>query len=235
MRVAAPREARARLRLPGMLAGAALVLLGALLVSQLDKPALGRMLVAPLESAVPAADLGSADRVDGIIALGGNFIRFQMALDIADRYPTAIILMSAGGYLEGRARRLVRERSVPEARLVIETRSTTTFENARFAAELLRPMPGQRWVLVTDAWHMPRAAALFESAGFHVLPAPLFHPGEHPRMHPLEIAVKEWTKLVYYRLMGRIDAFLPRPRDRRYGAEEMRAEPGERSGHERAR
>jgi uncharacterized SAM-binding protein YcdF (DUF218 family) len=207
---ASPRMPGFTLQLFSGLAGAGLMLAGSLVVSQIDTVAFGRKLTAPLERAVPAVDLGPEQRIDGIIALGGNFVRFQMALDIAEQYPQAVILMSAGGYIESRAWRLVREHAIPEARVVMETRSETTFENARYAAEILRPRPTQRWVLVTDAWHMPRAAALFESAGFCVLPAPLFHPGENPTMHPLEIAVKEWGKLVYYRLMGRTDAIVPR-------------------------
>jgi uncharacterized SAM-binding protein YcdF (DUF218 family) len=181
----------------------------AVAASKLDLSEVGHKLTAPLERAVPVAVLGPGVPVAGIIALGGNFKRFELALDIAEEIPTARILISAGG-LKKRTVALLLQRGIPEARSILETISTTTYENARVAADLLEPRPEQQWVLVTDAWHMPRAMAVFEAAGFRVLPAPLYHPGENPRMHSLEIALKEWSKLAFYRLMGRTPALLPR-------------------------
>ncbi len=54
----------------------------------------------------------------------------------------------------------------------LETRSANTRENARFAAELLLPLDIERILLVTHAWHEPRAVREFKRAGFEVLPAP---------------------------------------------------------------
>jgi uncharacterized SAM-binding protein YcdF (DUF218 family) len=54
-----------------------------------------------------------------------------------------------------------------------EEASRTTWENATRSAELLHKDGIKRVVLVTQAWHMPRARWCFEQAGFQVLSAPV--------------------------------------------------------------
>ena len=56
--------------------------------------------------------------------------------------------------------------SLPESRLVLEDKSRNTIENAVFTRRLVDPKPGERWLLVTSAWHMPRAMGVFRQAGF---------------------------------------------------------------------
>jgi uncharacterized SAM-binding protein YcdF (DUF218 family) len=53
-----------------------------------------------------------------------------------------------------------------------EDASDTTLENARCSRALLARAGIDRIYLVTHAWHMPRARAAFERAGFSVVPAP---------------------------------------------------------------
>jgi uncharacterized SAM-binding protein YcdF (DUF218 family) len=54
----------------------------------------------------------------------------------------------------------------------IEEQSRTTYENALYTAELLKQKGIQNVVLVTHAWHMPRARAAFEHFDVRVIPAP---------------------------------------------------------------
>jgi uncharacterized SAM-binding protein YcdF (DUF218 family) len=54
-----------------------------------------------------------------------------------------------------------------------EGRSRTTWENAQYSAEMLLPQGIKRVVVVTQAWHMPRAVWSFQKAGFEVVPAPV--------------------------------------------------------------
>ena len=53
-----------------------------------------------------------------------------------------------------------------------EARSRTTAENAAMSAAILKEAGVSRIVLVTQAFHMPRAVRLFRSAGLEVIPAP---------------------------------------------------------------
>jgi len=55
----------------------------------------------------------------------------------------------------------------------LEEQSRTTWENALLSAELLQPQGVRRVVLVTQAWHMPRARWSFEQAGFEVITTPM--------------------------------------------------------------
>lgn len=54
-----------------------------------------------------------------------------------------------------------------------EGESRTTWENARFSADMLLPQGIKRVVVVTQAWHMPRSVWSFQAAGFEVVPAPV--------------------------------------------------------------
>ncbi|MCP3920090.1 MAG: YdcF family protein [bacterium] len=92
-----------------------------------------------------------------------------------------------------------------------EDQSRSTRQNARCSAELLRPEGIDRIVLVTHAWHMPRAKASFEAAGLEVIAAPTaFHPwpGERlpglvPSAHSLREsawAIHEWIGRLWYAL-----------------------------------
>ena len=66
------------------------------------------------------------------------------------------------------AGRLFEALGIARERLVLEDKSRDTFENATLTARLVNPKPGERWLLVTSAWHMPRAMGCFRRAGVAV-------------------------------------------------------------------
>lgn len=55
----------------------------------------------------------------------------------------------------------------------VEDRSDNTLENARLSRLMLNTAGIGHILLVTHAWHMPRAKLAFENAGFTVIPAPM--------------------------------------------------------------
>ena len=206
---------------------------------------LGLMAAAPLENRFPqpAADMPPPF---GIIVLGGavngpvSKARGEIVFDegermieaafLAKRYPQARMVFTGGsGSLIAKskeapaARELLIELGVDPARIIVEEKSRNTEENAQFTAAIVRPEPKQRWLLVTSAFHMPRAIGVFEKAGFDVVADPVAYrtlgpghgwqwdldPGRGFRI--FETAVHEWIGLAVYRATGRIDSLFPGP------------------------
>ena len=95
----------------------------------------------------------------------------------------------------------------------VEGRSADTRENARFSAELLRLAGLRRILLVTSAWHMPRAVDCFAREGIEVVAAPTAFRGEVfaswtsfvPHWNGLRdtcLALHEWGGRIVYALRG---------------------------------
>jgi uncharacterized SAM-binding protein YcdF (DUF218 family) len=210
---------------------------------------LGNVLVLPLEerfASVPAP--GPQDRVDGIILLGGfedGWVsagrsglglneaaeRLTEGVRLALRHPSAKIVftggvgsfLSKGVEATGPVGKFLSEAGIADDRIVLEGKSRNTYENALFTRELVRPAVGERWYLVTSAFHMPRAIGLFRKAGFDVIAYPVDYRTRGPAdagrlfdripagLQRLDLAVSEWLGLLAYRALGRIDDVFPVP------------------------
>jgi uncharacterized SAM-binding protein YcdF (DUF218 family) len=102
--------------------------------------------------------------------------RVVAALDLARRHPGARVVLPGGSgrlvpedFTEADVTaRFLEEQGVAPNRIVVENRSRTTAENAAFTRQLVDPKPGERWLLVTSAWHMPGPVAVFRREGFPV-------------------------------------------------------------------
>jgi uncharacterized SAM-binding protein YcdF (DUF218 family) len=68
---------------------------------------------------------------------------------------------------------------VPAAAIRVEPHSTTTWQNATFAAALEPPLARRIW-LVTSALHMPRALYAFHEAGFDACAFPAYTQHQGP-------------------------------------------------------
>ncbi|MBX6323041.1 MAG: YdcF family protein, partial [Rhodospirillaceae bacterium] len=208
----------------------------------------GDWITAPLEDRFPAPQ-PLPEGVDGIVVLGGGveterFVergqvglgpaaeRFTTAIALMRRYPQARVVYTAGDpslrglganppEAEG-ARRLYAALGVDTARILFEGRARTTHENAVLAKAAAHPQPGETWLLVTSAWHMPRAVGCFRSVGWPVVPYPVDYltTGRLWRDKGLDLAgelmlmtvgSREWLGLAVYRLLGYTDALFPGP------------------------
>ena len=108
-------------------------------------------------------------------------------------------------------------------RILLEGASRTTHENAVNLARLLDPKAGQTYVLVTSAYHMPRAVGTFRQHGFEIVAWPVDYRTIGPRdmlsgfgsiaagLERVDLAFKEWIGLLAYWASGRSDALWPGP------------------------
>lgn len=206
---------------------------------------LGALLLHELEVRFPPWD-ASRGAPDGIVILGGaispNLSRIYgdtvvnghagriLAIGkLARAYPNARIVysggdanLSAGGEAETSALPpLLDSLGVPRDRVIMEGRSRNTEENAVFTKDLVKPKPGERWLVVTSAWHMPRAIGCFRRIGFAVEAYPVsWRTGKQVSLGPsvvfgyglaaTDFAAHEWIGLVAYWITGRTNELLPR-------------------------
>lgn len=233
----ATRFKRAGIRL----AGSSLVLLAIAGFSPL-----GALLTNKLESRFPPWD-PSHGAPDGIVVLGGGISpklsrdsgdtmvtgdagRVIAIAKLARAYPNARIVYSSGDaslFGDGLAEAeflypLLDSFGVARERVMLESRSRNTVENAVLSKELVKPKPGERWLLVTSAWHMPRAVGCFRRIGFSVEAYPVawrsrlrgsLVPGNGlgDGLARLDSVTHEWMGLMAYWLTGRTSELLPGP------------------------
>ena len=144
---------------------------------------------------------------DVIIMLGGGAIRDSQDVDgegtlcasPANRLLTAVrlqkrlnlpILLSGGQVYSDTgaeamiAGRILQSLGVPENKILLETKSVNTTQNAIFSAEILREKKFIKPIIVTSAFHMNRAVLNFRQQGFEVIACPTdFLVPRNPKFH----------------------------------------------------
>jgi len=208
----------------------------------------GNVLVLPLEQrfAMRVPDVPQ-EKVSGIILLGGfedgsitdrrgglalneSAERLTETLRLARALPDVKVIFTGGsGSLFGGEgigsdiRKFLIDGGIDPRRIVIENMSRNTYENATFTKALVKPTSEDKWLLVTSAFHMPRAVGVFRKVGFDVVPYPVdFRTrGRRDAIRPFDsisvglertdLAAKEWIGLFAYWMSGRSASLFPGP------------------------
>jgi uncharacterized SAM-binding protein YcdF (DUF218 family) len=201
--------------------GRCLVTLAAVVFFVISFAPLGHWWMHILEERFPRPDLASLQPPDGIVVLGGSLSSLAatrnynaIALNqrgervvelaiLARRFPKARLVHSGGtGDLrqenppesEG-LKPFAEALGIDPARLEFEERSRNTYENALYSRQQLQPKPGQRWLLVTSAAHMPRSVGVFREVGWQMIPYPVdFEAAEDPQWLNVD-PVRNWYLL----------------------------------------
>lgn len=185
------------------------------------------------------------EKVDGIIVLGGSIIpdrsiewqqletnmyheRLSSFLELAQRYPEARLVFTGGNSETEKDKPTEAEiaevyflqAGISSERLLIEDKARNTAENAMYSRKLVDLQANETWIVITTAYHMPRAIGVFCQQDWSVIPYPvdhqtlpskLYQPGYSLIWHAnhLVMASHEWLGLLYYYLTDKTHQLLP--------------------------
>lgn len=225
-------------------AARALIALCTLLLLWLSFVPLGEWILAPLEKRFPA-NVALPAQVDGIVVLGGAIdpvlsAAWQQAelgggaervtafAYLASLYPDAQLVYTGGSgdLLRQQDREadfapyLLGQLGLGNRAIIYESESRNTWENAVNCKQLVNVQTDEEWILVTSAYHMPRAVGVFCQRGWPVTPYPVDHQSESGNLWrvqfgllgnlgELRTGLREWLALIAYRITGRSDRLLP--------------------------
>lgn len=171
-------------------------------------------------------------RARGQISVGGDVERLLFLRKLAEAYSGVPLVYTGGSnrLFDNAAKEadyfpeFARLIGWDPARLVLESKSRNTYENAVFSKALVTVAPDKPWILITSARHMPRAIGIFRKQGWPVIAYPVDYitaPGEggYPPLflnlsHGLgmvDSAAHELLGLAAARLAGHSDSFFPGP------------------------
>ena len=185
------------------------------------------------------------EQVDGIIVLGGSIIpdrsvewqqletnqfheRLSSFLQLAQLYPDAKLVFSGGNASTNKekpteaqiAKTYFLKSGISPERLLIENKARNTAENVSYSKQLVNPKSNETWLMITTAYHMPRAIGVFCQQNWKVIPYPvdhqtlpskLYQPGFSLMLNAnnFVFATHEWLGLLAYYLSGKTHQLLP--------------------------
>lgn len=208
---------------------------------------LGEWLLYPLETRFPT-NPELPRQIDGIIVLSGaedavlsaqwNQVelgdgaeRYIAFFNLARQYPNARLIFTGGsGSMIDQshkgadvAKTLFQSLGLDSSRVIFERESRNTYENAIYSKKIASPAAGEKWLLITTAWHMPRSMGIFAKAGWPMIAYPVDHQTSPDNLFRINLAfaqhlsgvktaIREWLGLAAYRLSGRTAVFFPGPK-----------------------
>ncbi|MEM7464021.1 MAG: YdcF family protein [Pseudomonadota bacterium] len=165
---------------------------------------------------------------DATYAMGEASDRLIKGLELKRRFPGARLIYSGGAASFNpdaepettAAGEIITGLYGQEIEFELETQSLNTWQNAAYVAEMIDENETGPFLLVTSAFHMPRALGCFRKAGVNVVPVPadfradkLVFPyltgSSAEQFLKTAITVKELIGLVVYRITGRIEELIP--------------------------
>ena len=205
---------------------------------------ISHFIIIPLEERFPQSPLPL--EIDGIIVLGGaedariSAGRDQPAVDgsaerllafiyLARTFPKAKLVFTGGsGFLfseykhSDAARKLFEQFGLDVNRVIFESQSRNTYENAIYSFNLIQPKEEEKWLLITSAFHMPRAIGVFRKTNWEVIPYPVDYrtagPDDYGQHYSgfseilyVEYGVREWVGLFAYWMSQKTNRLFPGP------------------------
>ncbi len=205
---------------------------------------LGNLLLLPLERHIVRPPMPAEEQLAGVIVLGGSerlrnsdewhsletneaAERVLAMTTLMHHYPNTTVIYSGGSGAINNQR--IRGADLVKAyfadmgldnRVTFERNSRNTYENALFSLPLMKQSKATKWLLVTSAFHMPRAVGVFRRQGINVLAYPVDYRSSAYLVFNFDLAnnfvvlkgaVREWVGLVAYWLSGKTASLLPSP------------------------
>ena len=174
---------------------------------------------------------GAVTKVRGGVELNQAGERYLEMLRLARLYPDARIIVSGGdGSLMGGeeddftiVRRLAAGFGLPESRFIPEALSRNTYENAVNSRLIMEREGFADCLMITSAFHMPRALGMMRKVGARVSPWPVDYRTDGRTGFRIDLtepmsnaqkmatAVREWLGLAANYVSGRTESLFPAP------------------------
>ncbi len=177
-----------------------------------------------------------SEEAKGLILLGGTFSEEKSRLQqrpiynqsaarlfefiaVAQKFSTLKILVTGTPLETKLTRDVFKEHGIDLTRVTFEEESSSTKDNADKSYALIQP-GNDRWILVTSAFHMPKAVGLFRAAGWNVLPYPVNYQTSgmygikqkvgRDNIYAFTRAIAQYAGLLYHYLKGETKELYPR-------------------------
>jgi len=151
-----------------------------------------------------AGERHAAPEYAGLPAAGGDLLE-RLAYGAYVAHRTDLPVLVSGNFSETQAMRTALARDFGVTVRWVESDSRDTFENAQYAARILRASGVQRILLVTHATHEYRAVREFEACGLSVVAAPtgVWAPPEpNPMRYLPNVSALKGSTAALYELIG---------------------------------